>query len=350
MTIATDQSGLPARQDEFALPFTVSLKPAAPEQSPCVLLVDDDAVQLQLLRGMLGPDGYRLASAEGGAAALTAIAEHAPDLVLLDLHMPDTDGFAVLEQVQADVWMRRIPVVVVTASDERPERLRALEVGAADFLSKPVDREELRARVRSLVRSKRHADDSEQAESVLHTLACAIEARDLGLREHCERLCRLVLSLGQELGLGPWDLSTLRRGAYLHDIGKIALPDAVLLKSGHLTQADWAAVRTHPVIGERILRPLRTLDPVRTLVRHHHEHLDGSGYPDGLCAEALSLPVRILSVADVFDVLMCRRPYRPALSAAEALTALNAETERGWWDPAVVAALNRAVGGASATR
>ena len=310
-------------------------------ETAAVLLVEDDAAQLTLLRGMLAPDGYRLEGAQDGAAAVQMVAERAPDLVLLDLQLPAADGFAVLEQMQADAWMRRIPVVVVTASGDRQDRLRALDLGAADFLAKPVDREELRARVRSLVRAKRHADDSEQAESVILALARATETRDPQLQEHCDRLAHLVLALGQEFGLGPDELRTLRRGAYLHDIGKVALPDALLLKPAQLDAAEWALVRTHAVVGDQILRPLRSLDAVRDLVRHHHEHLDGSGYPDGIGADQLSLSVRILSVADVYDSLTSGRPHRTAFPAAEALATLEAEADRGWWDKAVVAALAR---------
>ncbi len=339
----TDSAGPPAGF-EPSVPLIVPFRASTPEHQACVLLVEDDATQLQLLRDMLGPDGYKLIWANEGSIAFTAVAEQAPDVVVLDLHMPNTDGFAVLDQMQATPRTRRIPVVVLSTSDQQPERLRALEAGASDFVFKPVNGEELRARVRSLVRAKRHADDSAQSEHVLCALACAVEARDPSLRGHCERLSCLVLPLGQELGLGVPDLSTLRTGAYLHDLGKVALPDSILLKSGPLTQSDWAAIRTHPVIGEDILRPLQSLDSVRTLVRHHHEHLDGSGYPDALRAEALSLPVRILSVADAYDVLTSPRPYRPALSPIDALAALSAETERGWWDPVVVATLKRVVG------
>ena len=345
----TDSAGLPAGF-EPSLPLIVPFEASIPDHQACVLLVVDDLTQLQLLRNMLSPDGYKLIWANEGSIALTAVAEQAPDIVVLDLHMPNTDGFAVLDQMQAAPRTRRIPVVLLTTSGEHPERLRALEAGAADFLFTPVNGEELRARVRSLVRGKRHADDSAQSEHVLCALACAVEARDPSLRGHCERLSCLVLPLGQDLGLGVRELSTLRTGAYLHDLGKVALPDSLLLKSSPLTQSDWAAIRTHPVIGEDILRPLQSLDPVRTLVRHHHEHLDGSGYPDGLRADALSLPVRILSVADAYDVLTCPRPYRPALSPTDALAALSAESDRGWWDPVVVATLKRVVGDMHAER
>lgn len=316
---------------------------APPSETARILLVDDDPAQLHLLRGMLAPDGYAFACAEGGAAAMEAIAEHAPDLVLLDLHMPEPDGFAVLARLKSEAWTARIPVVVVTASEERAERVRALEIGAEDFIPKPVERDELRARVRWLVRAKQRADESEQAENVLLALGRAVAARDPGLREHCERLAHLVLAIGQDLGLEPADLRTLRRGAYLHDIGKVALPDSALLKPGQLNAAEAAALRTHPVVGEQILRPLRTFDAVRPLVRHHHEHLDGSGYPDGLRGEQIDRLVRILSVADVFDTRRSVRPYRPALTAADALAALRAEAEGGWWDPVVVGSLGRAV-------
>ncbi len=326
----------PTPAPERGLTVTSGQGPAAR-----VLLVDDDPMQVALLRGILLRDGYLLEAAHDGAAAIQTVTERAPDVVLLDLHMPAADGFSVLEQMQADAWMCRIPVIVITASDDRQDRLRALEMGATDFVSKPVDRDELRARVRSLVRAKRHADDSEQAERVIVALARTAETRDPLLQGRSARLGRLVTTLGQHFGLDPDTERTLRRGANLYDVGMIALPDAVLLKAGPLDEAERAILRTHPVLGDQILRPLQGLDAVRDLVRHHHEHLDGSGYPDALASAQLSVPLRILSVAAAYVALTSARPYRPARPAGEALDTLRAEVAMGWWDPAVLDALAR---------
>lgn len=306
---------------------------------PRVLVVDDESSNVDMMCAFLARKGYDLRSADGGRTALQAVAEHPPDLVLLDLSMPDMDGFQVLQRLKTDAVTRFIPVVVVTASTERAGRLRAIHLGADDFLTKPVDRAELVVRVRSLLRLKDQVDELERSENVLLALARTVEARDPDLQQHCERMTAFVLQMGQRCGLGADELKALRLGAHLHDIGKIGLPDHVLLKPGRLTYAERALVQTHPIIGEEIVRPLASLQPVLSLIRHHHERLDGSGYPDRLGHHEVSMSVRILSVADVFDALVTRRPYRQALTAQEALAILREEAERGYWDRAVVECL-----------
>jgi len=306
---------------------------------PRVLLVDDEPANLRLLQAILSDDGYELAEAQGGQAALQEIREVPPDLVILDLAMPEVDGFEVLRSLKGDAGTHLIPVVVITASDERQLRLRAVELGADDFLNKPVDRVELRARARALVRLKRHVDELERAENVLLAFARSVEARDPDTRDHCDRLARRAVALGRTFGLDPAELRVLRLAAYLHDLGKIGLPDAVLLKPGPLTHGERLLVRQHPVLGEEILQPLRTMDAVRPLVRQHHERLDGSGYPDGLRGEQISLSVRVLSVCDVYDALVTHRPYRPALLREEAFSVLRSEARQGFWDSRVVDAL-----------
>ena len=304
-----------------------------------VLLVDDDPRSLQLLQACLHADGHELTFAADGEGALAAVADQTPDLVLLDLVMPGVDGFAVLQRLKAEAETRLVPVVVVTGLAQRDERLRAIELGADEFLSKPVDRIELLARVRALLRLKQHVDQLERTENVLRTIARTVEARDPALQEHCERLARWTTSVGAEFGLGEADLDTLRLGAYVHDIGKIGIPDSVLLKPGPLSEAERAMVRMHPVIGESILAPLASMAPVLPLVRHHHERLDGTGYPDRLHGGQITLPVRILAAVDVLDALTTHRPYRAALPISQAMEILQEEARRGWWDADVVACL-----------
>ncbi len=308
---------------------------------PHVLLVDDDGGTLALLQAILAPDGYEVALARDGASALRAVAARPPDLVLLDIALPGVDGLSVLEEIKAAAATALVPTVVVTGSAERAERLRALELGADELLTKPVDRAELRTRVRALLRLKHHVDQLERMENVLLTMARTVEARDPDLHEHCERMTRHVTAVSQEFGLHGDDLRTIRLGACLHDIGKIGIPDAVLLKPGPLTVAERAMVRVHPEIGESILRPLASMAAVLPLVRHHHERLDGSGYPDGLRGDAIPLLVRILTVVDLFDALTSNRPYRSALPRERALAVLREEVARGWWDADVVACAAR---------
>lgn len=301
-----------------------------------VLVVDDEPMNLRLFEALLAPEGYELECADCGEAALAAVARRIPDLVLLDLAMPGMGGLGVLEALKASERTRLTPVVVVTASTERAQRLRGIALGADEFLTKPIDRAEVRTRLRALLRLKEHMDQMERTENVLLSMARAVEARDPHLPEHCERMAAWVQRLGETFGLDAAELRTLRLGAHLHDIGKIAIPDAVLLKPGPLTIPERAMMRTHAEIGESILAPLASLAPVLPLVRHHHERLDGSGYPDRLAGAEVPQLVRILAVADVFDALTTSRPYRQALAADEAMGVLRAEVGRGWWDGEVV--------------
>lgn len=316
---------------------------AASASRPRVLLVDDDPMQRQLLHTLLEPDGYDLATAADGGEAMRAVAEELPDLILLDVRMPGLDGFGVIERLKQDDWTSAVPVIMLTAAEDHGDRLHALQLGAEDLLRKPVDRAELRARVRSLLQGRQHRLEREQAEAVLLVVARMVEARDPWMQGHSDRVARLVLGLGQALGVEARGLRTLALGARLHDIGLVALPEAILLKAGPLAAAEKAAIRTHPAVGEGMLRPLETLDAVRPLVRQHHERMDGSGYPDGLGGVELSLPVRVLAVAEVFDALTVQRPYRRARPAAEAAALLRREAEHGFWDAAVVAALEERI-------
>jgi putative two-component system response regulator len=253
-------------------------------------------------------------------------------VILLDVMMPGIDGYEVCRRLKADVETRLLPVVFFTGLESRQARIKGLEVGATDFLSKPFDLVELEVRVRNLVNFRRLTQDLDDAEKMLFAVARAVEARDEGTGEHCDRLSQLAARLGEHLGLDPEGVKTLRRAGYLHDIGKIAVPDAVLLKPGRLDEAEWRIMRTHVEIGVKICAPLRTLRPVLPIIRHHHERSDGTGYPDGLAGEEIPVLARVFQVADVFDALTNDRPYRKALPVDEALALQHGETSRGWWD------------------
>ena len=226
--------------------------------------------------------------------------------------------------------MRLIPVVLVTALDDTASRIRGIEAGADDFVSKPFNAHELRARVRSLLRIKRYTDDLDNAEAVIVSLALTIEARDSTTGGHCQRLARYASALGQALGLDEDDASALARGGFLHDIGKVGIPDAVLLKRGPLTADEYEVIKQHTVIGDRLCGEVRWLRTVRPIVRHHHERLDGSGYPDGLRGDAIPLLAQIMSIVDIFDALTSERPYRAAIPAALAAEELQREVALGW--------------------
>jgi putative two-component system response regulator len=226
--------------------------------------------------------------------------------------------------------------VIVTSLLDRDERLRAIESGADDFLKKPFDSVELRARIASLVRLKRYTDELESAESVILGLGATIEARDPCTQGHCQRLARFAHELGKRIGLESADLGALERGGFLHDIGKIAVPDSVLLKGGRLDADESRVMREHPVVGDALCAGLRSLRSVRPIVRHHHERLDGSGYPDGLKNGAVPLLAQIVGLVDVFDALTHQRPYREPLAHGEALDMLTDEAGKGWRDRVLV--------------
>jgi putative two-component system response regulator len=313
--------------------------------SGTVLVVDDMDFNLRLLERLLVADGYVVLTAHDGDEALRVVRAAAPDVVLMDVRMPGRDGFSACNELKTDNETRLIPVVLMTGSAQRADRVKAIEAGADDFLTKPVDEPELRARVRSLLRLKRYTDDLDSAESVIMSLAHTIEARDPCTEGHCERLSRYAVLLGQKLHHSGDDIAALQRGGVLHDIGKIAIPDAILNKPGPLTDAEYARMKEHAEIGDRLCGNLRVLARVRPIVRHHHERLDGSGYPDGLQGAAVPKLAQIIGVVDVFDAMTTARPYKPALPVANAVEQLRVEVERGWRDARLVDAFIELIGG-----
>jgi len=307
------------------------------EHQPRILIVDDQEETLDLLEAFLSVHDYQVVRARDGREALARVAQEPPDLILLDTHMPAPDGFQVCRELKQNEQTRLIPVIIVTTSGELESRIRGIDAGADDFLTKPVHQVELDARVRSLLRLKQFTDELENAETVLFTLALAVEAKDPYTHGHCERLADYAVRLGQRLGLGSDDLRALRRAGYLHDLGKIVVPEAILLKPGPLTPDEWKVMRLHPVIGERICQPLRSMQLVLPIIRHHHERWNGSGYPDSLVGEAIPLTARVLQAVDIFDACVVDRPYRKGVPVAEAAKILEEEVGKGLADPRVVA-------------
>jgi putative two-component system response regulator len=213
------------------------------------------------------------------------------------------------------------------------DRVRGIEVGADDFLSKPIKREELLARVRSLLRLTDYVNELEEAETVLFSLALGIEAKDPYTEGHCQRLANYSVALGRRIGLPEDQLVALRRGGVLHDLGKVGVSENILKKASALTATEHSQMRLHPVIGEKICAPLRSFQQVLPIIRHHHEKLDGSGYPDGLKNGRIPLTARILATVDVFDAIVTDRPYHRALSPDRAFEIIREEVKKGWWDP-----------------
>ena len=291
---------------------------------------------LRLLRRLLDVSEVEVIGVPDAVDAVRVTIEASPDVILMDIRMPQRDGFDACRELKANPVTRLVPVVLMTAELNTADRLRAIEAGADDFVTKPLNAIELNARLKSLARVKRFTDDLEHAEQLILSLALTIEARDAYTEGHCQRLARYATAIGSALTLDEVDIQALHRGAYLHDLGKIAIPDAILLKAGALTADETRVMQSHPVIGERLCQQLRTLAPVRPIIRSHHERLDGSGYPDGLSGDAVPLLAQITAVVDVFDALTTERPYRGALTVDHAFEKLNDEVARGMHQPSLV--------------
>jgi cyclic di-GMP phosphodiesterase len=284
----------------------------ADEARPLVLVVEDDATQRQLLSKVLEREGYSTLAARDGEEGLRLIVEFGPQLVLLDLSLPRLDGYSILRQLRVDPLMVTLPVIVVTAHTSIDDMVAALDAGADDFLAKPVQQAELLARIRSAMRLQRAMTSLERATQIVAALANAVEAKDVGLVHHCRWLAHHAARVGVQVGLRGEELEAVAYGALLHDVGKIGVDDRVLKKPGSLTEDEWLVVRQHPEIGERICRPLRSSTTFAPIIRHHHEHFNGRGYPDGLRGERIPLGARIVTIADAYEAMVHGRPYQPA--------------------------------------
>jgi putative two-component system response regulator len=308
-------------------------------ERPRVLVVDDHPSSRMTAVAFLQAqkyDVYDVFEADCGPDALKMVNSHNPDVILLDVMMPGMDGFEVCRRLKQDEHTRLIPIVFVTALDDLRSRVRGIDAGGDDFITKPFDQTELSARVKSLIRQKRLNEDLDHAEQVLFSIARTIESRDPNTGDHCERLVSRGKAFGEFLGLSRNEIRDLAWGGYLHDIGKVGIPDIVLLKPGKLTPEEWEIMQQHVSIGERICQPLRTMRGVVPIIRHHHERWDGSGYPDGLVGNQIPLLAQIFQLIDIYDALTSERPYKKAFTPQEALAILDEETAKGWRNPELV--------------
>jgi len=309
------------------------------EKKPKILIVDDNKVNVELLRSQLKPYQYNVDVSYDGEDALSKIAASPPDLVLLDLMMPKISGFEICRSIKQNKDTQFIPVIVITALQELDDKLKAIELGADDFLVKPINRLELTTRIKSLLHMKSLHDDLDTSESILISLAEALEAKDFYTRGHSERVAEIVVLLGRYMGMSERDLDYMRKGSLLHDIGKIGIKESILLKPGKLTEEEMAHIRSHPARGYDICSPLKSLEPCLAIIRSHHERIDGEGYPDGLKEDEIPLPAKITAVADAYDAMTTDRPYRKGMNKETALKIFENELASGQWDPAVVKAL-----------
>ncbi|MFK5985501.1 MAG: response regulator [Pseudomonadota bacterium] len=314
----------------------MSVKASSCLEAACVLIVDDMATNRGLVKAVLSPEKYVVYEAESGEQALEMIDNLNLDVILLDVMMPGIDGLETCKRIRAKEDFHLIPIIMLTSLGSPDDIACGMEAGASDYITKPFNAIELQARVRAAIETKRLTDRLDDAESMLFALARVVEAKDRTTADHCDRLSHTAVVLGKALGLGYDDLEGLRRGGLLHDIGKVAIADNILLKPAKLNESEWAVMRQHPTIGAYLCSALRTMRSTVDIIRCHHEKWNGSGYPAGLVGEDIPYLARVFQIVDVYDALSNKRPYKKALPSEEVIEILRSETKNGFWDPNII--------------
>lgn len=298
-----------------------------------ILVVDDSREMVLLVTEILRDSGYLTIVASNGMEALAKVETENPDLILLDAMMPALDGYEVTHLLKSQDRTRLTPIIMLTGLSDFSDKMKGIELGVDDFIVKPFNHIELLTRVKSLLRVKQYTDELENAETVIFSLALAVEAKDAYTEGHCNRLSYYGARLAEHIGLSPEEVKAIRRGGILHDIGKVAIDERILRKPGSLTPEEFTAVKQHPVIGENICKPLRSLSNVLPIIRSHQERWNGSGYPDGLAGEDIPITARVVMTVDLYDALTTDRPYRQALPQEQVFDIMRDETVKGLWDP-----------------
>jgi len=318
------------------------------ESKPIVLIVDDEPIIRAALDAMLG-DSYQLYFAENGVQGLAMAIQTQPDLLLLDVMMPLMDGFEVCRQIRISPLLAEMPIIMITALDDRDSRLKGLRAGVDDFLAKPFNSLELLARIQTITRLNRYrhlVEQRNQLEKLHQDLLIsyhktiegwtnALDLRDKETEGHTQRVTQKSLDFARAVGVSEDQLEYVRMGALLHDVGKLGVPDAILLKPGKLSEEEWVIMRKHPLYAYEWLQPIEYLRPALDIPHYHHEKWDGSGYPCGLKGEAIPLLARLFAIVDVWDALCSDRPYRAAMPEPIVLSYIQTEAGKHF-DPALV--------------
>ncbi len=311
---------------------TMSLEVSKPK----ILVVDDNETNVELIATHLKNLPYEIIKAYDGEQALEVLKTTRPDLILLDLMMPKVSGYEVCQKVKSNPDTALIPIVVISALREIEDKIKAVDLGADDYLIKPFNKLELLTRIKSLLRLKQLYDEMDHCESVIFALAEALEAKDIYTRGHSERVAKYSAVLAKSLGLPPEEIEIIRKGSLLHDIGKIGIKESILNKVEKLTPEEMAHIRTHPARGYEICKSLKSFKPYLASIRWHHERMDGKGHPDGLTGDQIPLSARICSITDAFDAMTSNRPYRKGIPPLQAAQIFEREIDSGQWDPNIL--------------
>ena len=303
------------------------------EETPSILVVDDVRSNLELMEAVFLKEGYRVYTAEESNTAIDLFKQYPIDLAVLDVMMPGLDGFELCRKLKDMSGKRFFPVILLTALTDQKSRIKGIESGSDDFISKPFDILELTIKIKSLMKLKAVQEELEHSENIIIALAVAMEARDPYTKGHSTRVSKLSLDFTSFLDLPQKEQEKMKKAGILHDIGKIGISATLLRKPGALTEEEVEEIKKHAVLGEEICRPLVSMGAILPAIRHHHERWDGRGFPDRLSGQEIPIMARILSIVDSFDAMVSVRPYRERRSADTALEIMNSERYKGQWDP-----------------
>lgn len=305
---------------------------------PKIIIGQSDSVLSRTLDLATAGADFEIHIAEkGDRVAEMARLGAAPDLVVLDIALQGPDAASLCHAFKQDPYLTETPILIIDSAGDG-DHAALLAAGCDDILSGALHHDTLMARIRSLIRLKAITDQRDDAEAILYTLARTIEAKDPYTMGHADRVAQYGVKLGKHMGVSAYDAQILRQGGMLHDIGKLAIPDAILLKPGRYTPEEFSVMKRHPTLGCDICGKLRSVRDALPLIRHHHEKLDGSGYPDGLRQDAIPPLVRIVSIVDIYDALRSQRSYKEAFTVDKSFEIMWQEVEKGWWDRTLLSA------------